>query len=125
MPAQFVEPAHLQVTLRVNGETMQDESTEDMIFDVERLRAYVAERLRLFPGDLLLAASPAATASTGTASCRREDVIEAHAYRLGCSATRAGRAVKVRRASKSRRRRARVALVEGDELQLLDDGLPT
>jgi 2-keto-4-pentenoate hydratase/2-oxohepta-3-ene-1,7-dioic acid hydratase in catechol pathway len=59
VPAQFVDPANLQVTLRLNGETMQDESTADMIFDVERLRAYVTERVRTFAGDLLLTGSPA------------------------------------------------------------------
>ena len=67
-------PAQLQVTLRLNGEDDAGaESTEDMIFDVERLRAgTVAERLRLFPGDLLLTGSPAGNGDpTGTASCRR------------------------------------------------------
>ena len=83
MPAQFVEPARLQVTLRVNGETMQDESTEDMIFDVERLRDYVAERLRLFPGDLLLTGSPAGNGIHWNRFLQEGDVIEAEVTGLG------------------------------------------
>jgi len=83
VPAQSVEPAHLQVTLRVNGETMQDESTEDMIFDVERLREYVAERLRLFPGDLLLTGSPAGNGIHWNRFLREGDVIEAEVTGLG------------------------------------------
>ena len=38
---------------------MQDESTGDMIFDVERLRAYTSRTCAVVPGDLLLTGSPA------------------------------------------------------------------
>ncbi len=37
VPAQFVDPMRPALTLRLNGEPMQDESTADMIFDVARL----------------------------------------------------------------------------------------
>ena len=83
VPAQFVDPASLRVTLKLNGETMQDESTADMIFDVERLRAYAAERIRLFPGDLLLTGSPAGNGMHWGRFLTDGDVIDAEITGLG------------------------------------------
>ncbi len=57
VPAEFVDPGDLRVTLKLNGTTMQDESTKDMIFDVARLVSYASQTVRLLPGDLI---SPAA-----------------------------------------------------------------
>jgi len=60
VPAVHVgDPGRLRITLRVNGELMQDESTSDMLFDVPRLIAYVSETAELHPGDLVLTGSPA------------------------------------------------------------------
>ena len=83
VPAQFVDPANLRVTLELNGETMQDESTADMIFDVERLRSYAAERVRLFPGDLLLTGSPAGNGIHWGRFLAEGDVIDAGITGLG------------------------------------------
>ncbi len=83
VPAQFVDPANLRVTLELNGETMQDESTADMIFDVERLRSYAAERVRLFPGDLLLTGSPAGNGIHWGRFLAEGDVIDAEITGLG------------------------------------------
>ena len=38
---------------------MQDESTADMIFGVDRLISYASSLVELLPGDLLLTGSPA------------------------------------------------------------------
>ena len=62
---------------------MQDESTADMIFDVERLRAYAAERIRLFPGDLLLTGSPAGNGMHWGRFLTDGDVIDAEITGLG------------------------------------------
>ncbi|MGY1812342.1 fumarylacetoacetate hydrolase family protein [Blastococcus sp. SYSU D00820] len=60
VPAAFVpDPMDLTVTLRLNGEVMQDESTSDMIFDVAQLISHVSEITPLQPGDLVLTGSPA------------------------------------------------------------------
>ena len=38
VPAESIaDPGDLRVTLKLNGETMQDESTKDMLFGVARL----------------------------------------------------------------------------------------
>ncbi|MBV9795081.1 MAG: fumarylacetoacetate hydrolase family protein [Actinobacteria bacterium] len=60
VPAPFVpDPAGLRVTLKLNGQTMQDETTADMIFGVPELIAHVSAITPLRPGDLLLTGSPA------------------------------------------------------------------
>jgi len=92
VPAQFVDPADLHVTLRLNGEPKQDESTADMIFDVERLRSYVAERLRLFPGDLLLTGSPAGNGIHWNRFLQEGDVVESEITGLGVQRNRVRRA---------------------------------
>jgi len=64
VPAAFVpDPHDLRITLRVNGEVMQDESTSDIIFGVERLIEYASTMIVLRPGDLLLTGSPAGNAA--------------------------------------------------------------
>ena len=60
VPRQFVgDPGDLRVTLTLNGGTMQDESTKDMIFDVAALVAAASQTVPLLPGDLILTGSPA------------------------------------------------------------------
>ena len=55
VPAMFVtDPMNLRITLRLNDETMQDESTADMIFDIPRLIEHVSSICPLRPGDLIL-----------------------------------------------------------------------
>lgn len=59
-PARFIEdPQKLHLRLDVNGETMQDSSTSDMIFDCAELLAAASRVTRLEPGDLILTGTPA------------------------------------------------------------------
>jgi 2-keto-4-pentenoate hydratase/2-oxohepta-3-ene-1,7-dioic acid hydratase in catechol pathway len=59
-PTQFVaNPQDLTITLKLNGETMQNESTSDMIFTVARLIEYISSHVQLLPGDLICTGSPA------------------------------------------------------------------
>jgi 2-keto-4-pentenoate hydratase/2-oxohepta-3-ene-1,7-dioic acid hydratase in catechol pathway len=60
VPAAFVgDPQKLRVTLRLNGQTMQDEETSDMIFSVARLIEYLSSGVELQPGDVICTGSPA------------------------------------------------------------------
>ncbi|MGC5077085.1 fumarylacetoacetate hydrolase family protein [Agrococcus sp. DT81.2] len=59
VPAQFVDPADARVRLELNGETMQDASTSDLLFDVAALISAASQTHPLLPGDLLLTGSPA------------------------------------------------------------------
>lgn len=60
IPAACVEnPSQLRLSLRLNGETMQSESTDDMIFNIAEQIAYLSSRVQLLPGDLICTGSPA------------------------------------------------------------------
>lgn len=64
VPTEFV-PSYrdLRITLKVNGETMQDEGIDDIIYGVEQLVAYASRVVELRAGDLLLTGSPAGNAA--------------------------------------------------------------
>ncbi|NRQ38927.1 fumarylacetoacetate hydrolase family protein [Nonomuraea sp. NN258] len=83
VPAAFVDPGDLQVTLKVNGQVMQDESTKDMIFDVARLVSYVSQTVELLPGDLVLTGSPAGNGLHHGRLLRAGDVMEGTITGLG------------------------------------------
>src|SRR4051794_32885058 len=76
-------PQDLRIVLRVNGRTMQDESTADMLFDVAALIAHVSEVAELRPGDLVLTGSPAGNGAGHGVFLRPGDVIEGEITGLG------------------------------------------
>jgi 2,4-didehydro-3-deoxy-L-rhamnonate hydrolase len=84
-PARFIENPHdLRMTLKVNGETMQDESTADMIFDIPRLIEYASGMTDLRPGDIIATGSPAGNAGHhGGRWLTPGDVIESEIEGLG------------------------------------------
>jgi 2,4-didehydro-3-deoxy-L-rhamnonate hydrolase len=50
VPAESIaNPDDLRLVLKLNGETMQDESTKDMLFDVARMVSYVSQTAQLLP----------------------------------------------------------------------------
>jgi len=52
------DPQSLRIGCRVNGETMQDGTTADMIFSVARLVAFISEWITLEPGDVIATGTP-------------------------------------------------------------------
>jgi len=52
------DPQKLKLQTRVNGETMQDSSTSQMIFGVAELISYCSHSFTLEPGDLILTGTP-------------------------------------------------------------------
>jgi 2,4-didehydro-3-deoxy-L-rhamnonate hydrolase len=89
VPARFVpDPMDLRITLRLNGDVMQDESTADMIFDVERLRAHVLAIAAVVPGDLLLTGSPAGNGMHHRRFLQPGDVMESEITGLGTQRNR-------------------------------------
>ena len=88
VPARFVpDPSRLTITLRLNGETMQDESTADMIFGLPRLIEHTSYCAQLLPGDLLLTGSPAGNGVHHGRFLRAGDVIEGRITGLGVQGT--------------------------------------
>ncbi|MEU2927206.1 fumarylacetoacetate hydrolase family protein [Streptomyces sp. NPDC007251] len=89
VPAESIaNPDDLRVTLKLNGETMQDESTKDMIFKVARMVSYASQTARLLPGDLVLTGSPAGNGMHWGRLLRDGDVMEGSVTGLGTQRTR-------------------------------------
>ena len=61
-PDEVGDPATLRLRLAVNGEARQDATTDDMVFGVGELLAYVSRLMTLEPGDLVLTGTPAGVA---------------------------------------------------------------
>jgi 2-keto-4-pentenoate hydratase/2-oxohepta-3-ene-1,7-dioic acid hydratase in catechol pathway len=57
--ATDLDPEDLRLTTRVDGETVQDGTTADMVFDVAELVSYASHAFTLLPGDVLLTGTPA------------------------------------------------------------------
>ncbi|MFM9697028.1 fumarylacetoacetate hydrolase family protein [Streptomyces europaeiscabiei] len=89
VPAESIaDPGDLRVTLQLNGETMQDESTKDILFGVARLVSYVSQTSRLLPGDLVLTGSPAGNGIHWGRLLRDGDVMDGSVTGLGAQRTR-------------------------------------
>ncbi|MEV1078361.1 fumarylacetoacetate hydrolase family protein [Streptomyces sp. NPDC050211] len=89
VPAESIaDPGDLRVTLKLNGETMQDESTKDMLFGIARLVSYISQTSRLLPGDLVLTGSPAGNGMHWGRLLRDGDVMEGSITGLGAQRTR-------------------------------------
>jgi 2-keto-4-pentenoate hydratase/2-oxohepta-3-ene-1,7-dioic acid hydratase in catechol pathway len=89
VPARFVpDPMNLRITLRLNGDVMQDESTADMIFDVATLISHVSQITPLRPGDLLLTGSPAGNGAHYNRWLQPGDVMESAIEGLGVQRNR-------------------------------------
>jgi len=54
----IADPQNLRMSLTVNGETMQDGNTSQMIFSVAEQIAYLSRILTLQPGDLIATGTP-------------------------------------------------------------------
>jgi 2-keto-4-pentenoate hydratase/2-oxohepta-3-ene-1,7-dioic acid hydratase in catechol pathway len=53
-----VDPHNIKIGLRLNGETLQDSSTKELIFGVDEVIAHVSQLITLHPGDLIFTGTP-------------------------------------------------------------------
>jgi 2,4-diketo-3-deoxy-L-fuconate hydrolase len=90
VPRQFVpDPRALRIELRLNGELMQDELVDDIIYGVPELVAYASRTVGIEPGDLILTGSPAGNAGHhGDRWLRPGDVLEGTITGLGTQRNR-------------------------------------
>ena len=58
---EIADPGRLAIACRVNGKTMQDSSTAEMIFDLATLIEFITRAITLHPGDLILTGTPHGT----------------------------------------------------------------
>ena len=57
-PSEAGNPEDLAIKLRLNGETMQDSSTKQLIFKIPYLISYLSDIIELSPGDLIFTGTP-------------------------------------------------------------------
>jgi 5-oxopent-3-ene-1,2,5-tricarboxylate decarboxylase / 2-hydroxyhepta-2,4-diene-1,7-dioate isomerase len=72
------DPMNLKLTTRVNGNTTQQGTTADMIFDIPTLIAYLSSFMTLNPGDVILTGTP-----EGLADVKAGDVVETEVEGIG------------------------------------------
>jgi 2,4-didehydro-3-deoxy-L-rhamnonate hydrolase len=58
-PDEFEDPNDIALRCSINGETVQDSRTSDLIFDVPRLIAELSAIVPLLPGDVIFTGTPA------------------------------------------------------------------
>jgi 2-keto-4-pentenoate hydratase/2-oxohepta-3-ene-1,7-dioic acid hydratase in catechol pathway len=73
-----LDPTSVRLRCLVNGETRQDSTTADMVFDVRTLIAYVSRMMTLLPGDILLTGTP-----EGVSPIRAGDTVTVDAAGIG------------------------------------------
>ena len=56
--ATDLDPLHLSIKTRVNGQLLQDGNTEDMIFSVPALVSFCSRAMTLLPGTVILSGTP-------------------------------------------------------------------
>lgn len=74
----MVFPINLEMELRVNGVTQQKSNTENMVFKIPQLMAYITKYLTLYPGDLISTGTP-----EGISELHDGDVVEAEIEQIG------------------------------------------
>ena len=52
------DPQNLRIWLNLNGETVQDSNTSDMVFSVAEIISYMSQHMELRPGDLIATGTP-------------------------------------------------------------------
>ena len=84
-PDEVGDPHNLAIRLRLNGQTMQDSSTKQLIFGIDVLISYCSQVFTLEPGDLIFTGTP-----PGVGMARKPpvwlkpgDVVEVEIERLG------------------------------------------
>ncbi|MBL6666482.1 MAG: fumarylacetoacetate hydrolase family protein [Flavobacteriaceae bacterium] len=55
---EIEDPHNLRLWLKLNGNTMQDSNTSDLIFGIPKLVSYISEFMTLLPGDVISTGTP-------------------------------------------------------------------
>lgn len=88
VPATFVDGGDVSVRLDLNGETKQDGSTSDLLFDIPALISSASRTQVLLPGDLLLTGSPPGNGQHWKRFLRDGDVMTGTIEGLGTQVVR-------------------------------------
>lgn len=89
VPRAFVPDCrNLRLTCKINGETLQDGNTRDMIFSPEEQIAHCASHGRLEPGDVISTGTPSGIAMHVGRWLKVGDVVECEVEGLGAQRSR-------------------------------------
>lgn len=82
---EIADPHELKIQLRLNGGTMQDSSTKELIFRIEQIIAHVSQLITLAPGDIIFTGTPPGVgmARTPPVFIKDGDVMEVEIEGLG------------------------------------------
>ncbi len=69
--ATGLDSTNLELTTRLNGEVKQHTNTDDLIFSVAQLIAYISDAITLLPGDVIMTGTP-----SGVGPVQPGDVVE-------------------------------------------------
>lgn len=57
-PDEIPDPHKLRLWLKLNGKTLQDSSTSDLIFDIPTIISHLSQYMTLLPGDVISTGTP-------------------------------------------------------------------
>jgi 2-keto-4-pentenoate hydratase/2-oxohepta-3-ene-1,7-dioic acid hydratase in catechol pathway len=79
------DPRELHVTLRLNGEQMQDQPVSDMIFSIPRIISHLSAGITLYPGTVILTGTPSGVgmACNPPRYLKAGDVVEVEIDKVG------------------------------------------
>jgi 2-keto-4-pentenoate hydratase/2-oxohepta-3-ene-1,7-dioic acid hydratase in catechol pathway len=89
VPAAFVPDYRtVQLTLKVNGETKQDDPAGEMVFSAEEQIEHASAQLTLHPGDIISTGTPEGVGHGQGTYLNAGDIVEAEAAGLGAQRCR-------------------------------------
>ena len=84
---EIKDPHNMRLWLSLNGKTMQDGNTDDLIFNIPFLVSYISQFMTLLPGDIVSTGTPAGVGLGFTPNIflKEDDIIELSIDGLGTS----------------------------------------
>ncbi|MEE4134923.1 MAG: fumarylacetoacetate hydrolase family protein [Desulforhopalus sp.] len=77
-PEAIGDPQNLRIQCRLNGRTVQDGNTREMIFKIPELMAFVSKNFTMEPGDIIITGTP-----SGVGPLTDGDLVEVEIERIG------------------------------------------
>lgn len=72
------DPQDLRIQCRLNGKTVQDANTRQMIFPISETIAFISKNFTLMPGDIISTGTP-----SGVGPIRHNDIVEIEIEKIG------------------------------------------
>lgn len=78
LPRDIGDPQALSIRCRVNGATVQESNTRNMIFPITEIIAFVSRNFTLMPGDIIMTGTP-----SGVGPLHHGDVVQVEIENIG------------------------------------------